>query len=333
MGKNTGPFRRAERGGIYYCWIGGKLRSLRTRKPRIAEGNYRELLKRKEQGRTEVFTVRQAFDAYLAGIENPETLKSRRKTLDRFCREAKVGPLPWHDLTADHLEAWMKRFAWSPNMRRSVINRISAAFNHCRKRRLGGVTDNPVSAVPKPTWRRRKVAMAPDTEQVVYDAARGPFRDILTVLRLGARPSELCRAKAEDYRAGMIVLEEHKTDDTGEPRIIYLDAEARAVVERLVASRQPGEPIFLNGRNQPWKPDTLYCRFKRLRKKLGLGPGVFPYAMRGNFASRAINDGNANPALVAKALGHGDLKMLLKHYLREDPEAVRKMLDELGKPT
>lgn len=332
MNWNAKPFWRESK-QAWYCTIDGKQRSL-GKKKRAAEAKYRELLADRDalsDGKQRPFTVRQVFDTYLESIANPETVKTRRKVLEKFCREAKVGPLPWHDLTADHLEAWMKRYTWSPNMKRTVINRICAAFNYCRKRKKGGVTDNPVSAVQKPTWRRRKVVMSASDEQRVFDASKGPLRDILTVLRLGPRPSELCRAKVSEYRDGMIVLVEHKTDDSGEDRVIYLDADARAVVERLCAGRDPDETIFRNTRKDPWTPDTIYCAFKRIRKRLGLGPGVFPYAMRGNFASRAINDANANPALVAKALGHADLRTLLKHYLREDPEAVKKMLDELRK--
>ena len=102
------------------------------------------------------------------------------------------------------------------------------------------------------------------------------------------------------------------------------------MVERLIGARSEG-PIFVNprGDNGVWTPDTLYCRFKRLRKKLGLGPGVFPYNLRSKFTSDAINNGNANPALIAKSLGHADLNMLLKHYLREDPDAVRRALEEV----
>ena len=165
------------------------------------------------------------------------------------------------------------------------------------------------------------------TWRSLLGAARGSFRVVLTVLlETGARPGELCVARIEHVKDGAIVLPEHKTDEDGEDRIIYLSTAARALVEQSVAGRSEG-PIFLNSRKQPWTPDTLYCRFKRLRKKLGLGDGVFPYATRHTFASAAINKSNMNAALVARQLGHKGMEVLLKHYLRENPEAMREALD------
>ncbi len=326
---NSKPFFRESK-QAWYCWIDGQLRSL-GKKKRAAYDRYRDLLGEKEKP-SGPWTVRQCFDYYL---EHASTLpgkayKNRKAVFDRFCRDARVGGLPSADLTADHIEAWVKKQSWAASTARCAMNYITSALNHCVKR--GKIPSSPIKGLKKPRWERRKAVINKEDERAVYDASKGAFRAVLTVLRsTGARPSELCRAKASDYQGGMIILSEHKTDETGKDRVIYLPEEARNVVEQLVGNRQPDESIFLNSRGQPWTPDTLYCRFKRLRKKLGLGDGVFPYALRTKFTSDAINSGNANPALVAKALGHADLNMLLKHYLREDPEAVRRMLDDLNK--
>jgi integrase len=330
---NSKPFWRESK-GAWYCWIDGHQRSLGPKK-QLAWGKYRELLEeKKEAARSQDWTVRQCFDYYLehAASFKANTLRNRRQTLDRFCREAKVGGLPWRGLSVDHLESWLKLHAdWSQSMRRSAINYVMAAFNHCVDRKK--LAENPIHGLTKPRWERRREVISPEDERKVYEASKGAFRDILTVLRgTGARPGELCSARIEHYAGGIITLEEHKTDETGEDRTIYLTGEAREVAERLIGSRTEG-PIFLNSRGQAWTPDTLYCRFKRLRKKLGLGDGVFPYNLRHRFTSDAINNGNANPALVAKALGHTDLKMLLKHYLKEDPEAVRRALEEINGPS
>ena len=326
------PFWQQSKGS-YYCWIDGRQKSLGKMK-RAAWDWYRALLADKGKANSgKVWTVRQCFDHYLehAAAMKPNTYRNRRQALDRFCVEAKVGKLPYPDLTADHLESWVKRQDWSPSMRRSAINYVTAAFNHCVKRKK--ISASPIHGVVRPRWERRKAVISVADELRVYDASGGAFRDILAVLRsCGARPNELCSARVGHYKAGVITLDEHKGEESGDVRIIYLTSDARSVVERLIGSRADG-PIFLNSRGDPWTPDTLYCRFKRLRKKLGLGEGVFPYSLRTKFTSDAINNGNANPALIAKSLGHADLNMLLKHYLREDPEAVRRALEEVaGKP-
>ena len=331
--KNSGPFLRGHC-DVYYCWIDGHLRSLKTRKPKIAEGRYRELLKDWEAGKARAaapWTVRQCLDYYLehAAAMKPNTYRNRKQAFDRLCDEAKVGPLPWDSLTSDHVEAWVKMHDWSPSMRRSAINYVAAAFNYCKKR--GKIAASPLLGIEKPPWKRRKEVMAAGDLKAVYDASRGPFRDFLTVqIGTGARPGESCAAKVEHYRNGVITLSEHKEDEAGEDRVIYLTGELAALVDRRIGGRGEGH-IFLNSRGEPWTPDTLYCRFKRIRKKLGLGKGVFPYGVRTRFASDAINNANANPALIARSMGHVGLTMLLKHYLREDPEAVRRALEEATK--
>jgi integrase/recombinase XerC len=333
--KNSGPFLRGLV-GVYYCWIDGHLKSLRTKKPKIAEGRYRELLmdweaQKNHALKPDPWTVRQCLDYYLefAKAMKPNSYRNRKQTFDRFCEEAKVGALPWDSLTADHIEAWSKLHGWSPSMRRSSMNYITTAFRHCHDR--GKIATNPIKGIQKPRWQRRKAVMASADLEAVFAAAAGPFRDFLAVqIATGARPGELCSARVEHYRAGVITLLDHKEDESGEDRVIYLTASAAAVAERRIAGRAAGH-IFLNSRGEPWTSDTLYCRFKRLRRKLGLGEGVFPYGVRTRFASDTINSGNANAALIAKQLGHTDLTMLLKHYLREDPEAVRKALDEATK--
>jgi len=337
--KNSGPFLRGARGG-FYCWVEGHLKSLGTKKPRVAEGKYRELLtdweRRKEEAKESLspkfLTVRQSLDYYLehaAGFE-PNTLRNREQTFENFCTEAKVGELPHTDLTADHLEAWVKGHTeWSLSTRRSHINAIMAAFNYCWKRKKIAV--NPIHGIEKPRWERRKVVISRDDQQTLYEASSSAFRAMLTALReTGARPSELCKARVEDYRDGMIILEEHKEDEHVELRTVHLTPQLRAEVEGLIGARTTG-PIWRNSRGEAWVPDTVYCRFKRLRKKLGLKDGVYPYAYRHRFASDAINESDANPAMVARLLGHAGMDTLMKNYFRENPVAAQKALAEIRK--
>ena len=80
----------------------------------------------------------------------------------------------------------------------------------------------------------------------------------------------------------MIVLVEHKEDEHVETRTIHLPPALKVEVEKLIGERTSG-PIWRNTRDEAWSPDTIYCHFKRLRTKLGLGEGIYPYAYRGKF--------------------------------------------------
>jgi integrase len=336
VGKNSKPFLRGKTKS-YYCWVEGRLLSLRTDRQRLAEQRYRELIANPNPHQNKSWTVRECLDYYLAFSEathKRNTFKDRVHSFRRFCGEMKVGDLPWKKLTADHVDRWAaKHPAWSSSMKRSVFCHLLAAFNYCRKRvTVTGVTENPLTGLVRPPVVRRKSVMSPEEQQSLIDATSGCLHDILTVLKeSGARPNELCIARIDQYRDGVITLEEHKEDDTGEDRIIYLSLKAREVVERLIAGREAGS-IFRNSVGDPWKPATLLSRFRGLRKKLGIKKGCFPYAFRHRFASDALNKPESvNPALVAQLLGHHDLAMLIRHYSHRDPEALKRAIEEATK--
>src|SRR5262245_33454983 len=122
---NSEPYWRAAR-GCYYCWIDGKQKSL-GKKKQAAWIKYRELLANRDKltGR-KAWTVRDCFDHYLefAATLEPNSHRNRQQTLDAFCDEARVGALPYADLTVDHLEAWVKTKDWSASTRRTKINYV-----------------------------------------------------------------------------------------------------------------------------------------------------------------------------------------------------------------
>ena len=90
--------------------------------------------------------------------------------------------------------------------------------------------------------------------------------------------------------------------------------------------------MFLNLYGKPWQTDTIRCRFRNLREKLGLSKGVVPYGTRHRFASDAINRQKMDSLVVARLMGHSDARMLQKTYFREDTEAmVEAMKKATGK--
>jgi hypothetical protein len=65
VGKNSKPFLRGKT-KTYYCWVDGRLLSLKTEKQRLAEQRYRELLANPKACEGKAWTVRQCLDYYLA---------------------------------------------------------------------------------------------------------------------------------------------------------------------------------------------------------------------------------------------------------------------------
>lgn len=336
--KNSGPYLRGKR-GRYYCWIDGKSRSLKTDRPRVAEANYQRMLlewkeerARARRGETPEPTVRECLDFHREHCKKlkPSSRAIRERDLAQFSAFAGIDDRPWREATAEVAEAWLDANPrWGDSTRKMKAVSLHCAFNHCVKR--GKIPHSPLRGFEVAPYHPREAVMGDADEAAIYAASSGEFRSILTALReTGARPGELCSARVQDYRDGAIVLREHKTDRHRRPRVIYLTGSLRAEVEALVGSRTEG-PIWRNSDGNPWRPDAILSRFKRLRKKLGLGPGCFPYAMRTRFASGAINDSGVNPAMVARLLGHADMSMLMRTYFREDPEAAMRALEEIRK--
>lgn len=150
MGRNSMPFYRSKR-GAYYCWIDGHLKSFGKTK-RLADEKYRQLIAGKDEAsKPKPWTVRECFDHYLdhASTMKPNTHRNQKSILDSFCEEARVAALPFHELTVDQLEAWLRKHPdWSPSWRRSAINYVMAAFNYCVKRKK--IEVNPIHGIKKP---------------------------------------------------------------------------------------------------------------------------------------------------------------------------------------
>jgi integrase len=118
-----------------------------------------------------------------------------------------------------------------------------------------------------------------------------------------------------------LVANKTKNQTGVEKRPIYLTPELAELTRKLMSSRTEGH-LFLNRSRELWTTDTLWLRFARLRKKLGLSEGVIPYGTRHRFASDAINRQKIDSLIVARLLGHSDARMLQKTYFREDTDAM-----------
>jgi integrase len=180
----------------------------------------------------------------------------------------------------------------------------------------------------RPAVRRREKLLTPAEQEALFEAAGDQaFRDLLTALRVtGARPGEVMRVTAADVDpdACVWVLGRHKTaDKTGKPRVIYLTP-AMVGLSRRLCERHPAGPLFRNRAGRPWNRNAVRCRFRRLREKLGLDPGVVAYAFRHTWATDAL-ERQVPIATVAELMGHSDTSMVSAHYshLHERREHLR----------
>jgi len=271
---------------------------------------------------------------YLDYLTNPATKRTARENLDRFMaftgKKIKVSALRVHHVT-DFLKS---KKTWADSTKATAINRITSALNYAQAE--GYIEDHKVRFArgKKPRYGRRETILTRAQQKKLEDASHPALRRILVAMReSGARPGELCVARIEkvELRNRVIMVPNKSRGKTGiKERPIYLSPTLTTLVRECIGDRTEGA-VFLNGRGTPWKPASIAHRVRKLRIKLKLPNGTVPYIIRHGFVSNAINDSDANAALVAKLAGHVDLNMLLKVYFKEKPEAMRRAIDQITK--
>jgi integrase len=260
----------------------------------------------------------------------PRTYEWYRGFLADFVGYA--GKLRLTELDAGHVAAWLDRHpAWA-GCRRAAVTAVKRAFNYAYGE--GKIDVNPLRTVKKPPARARERFLTKEERKRIFD--RYPegdcFRDFLFALdQTGCRPGEVAAVTAAhvDLRTGVWVFEEHKTEHaTGEPRVVILTPAMVELTRRLMAE-QPTGPLFRDRRGEPWNRNSVRCRFRRVRKTLGLGDDVVAYLYRHAVCTDLLEAG-VGMAQTAELLGHKDLKMIQRHYskLKKRRQHLR---DELAK--
>jgi integrase len=284
------------------------------------------------EGRPEDMLLGDLFAAFIAALppesENSKTTRRQLTRFERFVgRETKVA-----SLKALKITDYLKKFPhWKPSSVRTFVNRLHAALNWGV--RQGLVSCNPISSTPgyKREGRneRRRGIITQKDRQAAEERAAPEFRVVLVALReTGARPSEIANIRVEKVflDAGYMLVPNKTAHMTGvAERKIYLSPVLRDLVAQLIGDRTEGY-VFLNSKGKPWNIQSIKKRWEYVRSKTGVKGTLRSF--RRTFISTAINEANVNPALVAQLAGHS-IDSLFKHYLEENPEALRKAVEAI----
>jgi integrase len=174
-------------------------------------------------------------------------------------------------------------------------------------------------------------------------AGDNPYEGFADLLRCyyhtGARTSELAEAVAEDFqvRTRKLVLKKHKRTRTmkvAEVRVMALNDEAFAILQRQCRGKEVTEPIFTQGNGRPWDKDLLDERFRKVRELAGVRERITLYDFRHLWVSEALMAG-VDVFTVAKMAGTS-VQMVEKTYghLRgAHLEDAQRCLDRARTPT
>lgn len=194
---------------------------------------------------------------------------------------------------------------WSDSHKANYLYACQAFLRWC------GLKDLKLHRPAKES-RGDSALIPPEVYARVLRETHGDLHQFCRLLWLtGARPMEAAGLRAEmiDWTGGLVVLKQHKTRQKGKRRVIYLPAEALAVLREQVAKY--GSGLLFRGQN--WGPLTrraLVGRFLRLSKKIG--HRVRAYDFRHTFITRSLLAGV--PAATVAALVGNSIGMIEKFY-------------------
>lgn len=229
-------------------------------------------------------------------------------------------------LKATDVTAALEKYPqWGPTTQAQVLGALKGCLAWAS--RAGGMlTTNPLPKIAMPR-RKARSAIVTDKELKKLLAACYPeLRPIVWALaQCGARPGELCRAKAEhcDPDGAAIRL---PTGKQGR-RLIFFPPTARAKIKALRAKADPY--LFVNAHGRPWDSlGNLPIAFKRARDAAKLGPHVTAYALRHSWISQRLREG-VPIATVARMAGTS-VAMIDQVYGHLSDQDLRAVADEMG---
>jgi integrase len=168
------------------------------------------------------------------------------------------------------------------------------------------------------------------------------FADILRFLHgTGCRPGEAYNVEARYYHPEdkcIVYPGQPGPDDygwknarrTGKDRVIFLDDELAAIVERRVAEHPEG-PVFRSSRASMWAQEAMSVNLRWYAKKLDIKPAPTAYGFRHSYATDWLLNGGSIKVL-ADLIGTS-VSMIERHYghIMVDKGRVRSIMTTVMK--
>ncbi len=253
----------------------------------------------------------------------PATTRWRERCLERQLLPA-FGTHRLDRITSAMVHRWFDNYSkTAPGGANHCLKVLRQIFNHAVS--CDHITSNPARNV-RPN-RRRKLTRFLSSEELERlhrtldrhdrEASHGrPQRQQIDIIRLllltGCRKSEIVRLRKQEVSGDCLHLADSKTG----PRTVFLNEEARAIIDR----RMSGNSAFLFP--SPRDPERPLCGelalWHTIRKEAGI-EDVRLHDLRHTYASHAVMQGTPLP-VVARLLGHSQTTMTMRYAHMGDRE-------------
>lgn len=250
------------------------------------------------------------------------------KYLPSSLRRMKVADVRVTDI--DDLHASLKKTPYQANR---VLSALSKMFALAILWEMRPINSNPCDPVVRfPEKKRKRYASRDEASMIVerlrfYESQHPEQVAFLWLLfYTGARPGEIAAAMPEHLRGSKLVLTEHKTDGTGEDRVIQLPPQALAVLAKI--KHRKGETLLrIKSARYLWAKIMAETGITKLRT----------YDLRHTFASIGLSNGKSL-AQVGELLGHRSAETTKRyaHLIDEkasaDASDIADAFDAFSKP-
>ena len=277
------------------------------------------------------------FGDFVANVWRPECFDhlkpaTRRRTNSALTTQLlpTFGGMPLDRIGRKEVIAWFDRYSGvAPGGANRVLDMLRQILNHAMVH--GHLETNPASGIRRNPQRKFNRFLSRDEANrlhaeldrlVVERPERAAKADIIRLLyHTGCRYSEIRTLKWCEVGADTLDLADSKTG----PRKVYLNSEARRIIERQ--PRTGSDHVFPS----PCDPTLPISESMRLwftlRKRAGI-EDVRLHDLRHNFASHAVLNGVPLPT-VARLLGHRQVSMTL-HYAHVADREVEAAAERIG---
>lgn len=294
----------------WYVQIKGRQINL-GRDKRLAKERFHRLISGLHEAPSEL-TAHVLLERYCdwMKINRSATTNSSRGYVLKSFRESLPQSLRANALKPHHVSEWLNP-KHSPTTRCDRITTIKTIWNWGIS--MGYLESNPIARMEKPRRQIRQDFLPVDVWPKLLDSARDrEFRDFLTVMLMtGARTQEMLRFEAKHFDRNRLILPIEDSKGCKRSRVVYLPDETIAIIERLIQASPTG-PIFRNSLGVPWNRNSIRCRFKRLKKLLGM-PGLCSTTLRHSYAHHRLISGQ-DALTISKLMGHVNTNMLSTLY-------------------
>ena len=272
-------------------------------------------------------TLNKLFGLYLKDLKrrNKKTIDETKRFYDKDVRRT-LGRKKIKEIKRlDVLNLFNKITDRTPDVANRCLSIINAVLNLAIENEL---LEHNVCNIKRNRETERKRYYSHDELKRIFDALKEKEKNprnqasvsfIKLLIYTGCRVSEIRKATWGDLKDNMITLQEHKTDDKDDARVIHLNSQAMTVINKLERKEDHVRILGISAPKRLWYSirKTTGCSDLRL------------HDLRHSFATMALSTKKISLPEIGNLLGHKDIKSTAR-YTHVMEETAKQNAKDVG---